>query len=147
MQDVSKDILDFSRGEPIVDIGAYCLMPNHFHLLIRETNKPCISIFMKKISTAYAMYFNKKYSRTGSLFEGRFKAEHANNDRYLKYLFAYIHLNPVKLRQPNWKEDGIKNVRETLTFLETYPYSSFHSFVGKKNVFSNHVINTEAFPE
>ncbi|OGJ11058.1 hypothetical protein A2467_03325, partial [Candidatus Nomurabacteria bacterium RIFOXYC2_FULL_36_8] len=96
---------NFDRGETIVDIGAYCIMPNHFHVLCYEKIENGISTFMKKLSTAYAMYFNKKYIRTGILFQGRFKSEHANTDGYLKYLYAYIHLNPAKLKNPKWKED------------------------------------------
>lgn len=59
--------------------------------------------------TAYTMYFNKKYERTGSLFQGTFKAEHLDRDEYLKYIFTYIHLNPIKLIDPKWRENGIKN--------------------------------------
>ena len=58
---------------------------------------------MQKLLTAYTMYFNKKNERTGPLFSGMFKATHANEDEYLKYLFSYIHLNPIKLIEPLWK--------------------------------------------
>ena len=96
-------LLDLPRKETLVDIGAYCLMPNHFHLLIRETAEGNISRFMLKLQTGYPMYFNKKYQRTGALFEGKFKAKHITNDNHLKYLFAYLHLNPVKITDPqNW---------------------------------------------
>src|SRR3989338_2657209 len=64
---------EIDRGETLVDIGSYCLMPNHFHLLIREKMENGISLFMEKLSTAYSMYFNKKNERTGGLFEGTFK--------------------------------------------------------------------------
>src|SRR3989344_4623952 len=95
--DVTKEVLVFERRETLVDIGAFCLMPNHFHLLLREKEDGNISLFMKKLLTAYVMYFNKKYERTGSLFEGKFKSEPVREDNYLKYLFSYIHLNPIKL--------------------------------------------------
>jgi len=91
-----RDIINLERKETLVDIGTYCLMPNHFHLLIKEKRAGGISEFMKKISTGYSMYFNKRYERTGRLFEGTFKSVHADSDEYLKYLFAYIHLNPIK---------------------------------------------------
>ncbi|KKT14135.1 MAG: hypothetical protein UV94_C0023G0007 [Parcubacteria group bacterium GW2011_GWC1_43_30] len=106
------------RGEILVDIGAYCLMPNHFHLLVRERNEKGISLFMQKLITAYTMYFNDKYGRKGRLFESSYKSIHAVDDRYLKYLFAYIHLNPVKLINPKWKENGIKNLEEAKKYLE-----------------------------
>jgi REP element-mobilizing transposase RayT len=121
----SEDIYTFDRGEEQVAIGAYCLMPNHFHILLTPLNDDGVKNFMLKLSTGYSMYFNKKYFRTGSLFEGRFKSEHAAEDRYLKYLFSYIHLNPVKLIQSDWREVGTKNMEATLQYLNNYQYSSF----------------------
>ena len=106
------DSFDYKREEEIVSIGAWVLMPNHFHLYItihqglalvdledKNKEKNMISIFMHKVCTSYTMYFNKKYHRTGSLFEGKFKSVHVNDDIQAKYLFSYIHLNPVKLIQ------------------------------------------------
>ena len=84
--------LSEERGDRVVAIGAYCLMPNHFHLLVKEITPGGISKFMQKVQNAYTGYFNKKVHRTGVLFEGAFKAEHVDDDRYLKYLFAYKHL-------------------------------------------------------
>jgi putative transposase len=141
-----EDILLVNRDNQIVDIGAYCLMPNHFHLLLHESIEDGISKFMQKLTTAYTMYFNKKNERTGALFQGVFKAEHANNDEYLKYLFAYIHLNPVKINEPNWKEDGIKNIKTVNKLLINYPYSSYHEYSGS-NRLEKKIINKEAFPE
>lgn len=123
-------LLSLDRGDTLVDLIAYCLMPNHFHLLVREHTEGGISRFMQKLTTAYTMYFNTRYERTGALFQGKYKAEHAHEDRYLKYLISYIHLNPVKLIEPNWKENGIKNLRKAREFLETYHYSSFQDFSG-----------------
>lgn len=118
--------------DPLVSIVAYCLMPNHFHILAFEKTEGGISKFMQKLSTAYTMYFNNRRERSGSLFQGRFKARHADNDRYLRYLIAYIHLNPVKLVEPKWKEKGLRDISGTERFLETYAYSSFPEFTGKR---------------
>ena len=85
-----SEIYGKEKGKELVSIGTYCLMPNHFHILIREKIKGGISLFMQKLQTAYTMYFNKKHERNGSLFQGTFKAEHITKDTYLKYLFAYI---------------------------------------------------------
>ena len=91
------------------------------------------------------MYFNKKYERTGSLFEGKFKSAHADSDEYLKYLFSHIHLNPVKLIQSDWKEVGIINTTEAFEYLETYPYSSFFDYNG---IFRQEgsILSKDAFP-
>ena len=137
---------DFERGGLLVNIGAYCLMPNHFHILITQTEKGDISKFMQKVSTAYVMYYNKKYKRTGSLFEGKFKAEHLYRDPYLKYIFSYIHLNPVKLIDKHWKEKGIKNKKAALEYLSNYKYSSYLDYLGKERI-QNRILNIKSFPK
>jgi putative transposase len=133
------------RGEPLVEIGAYCLMPNHFHLLVRECTEDGISKFMHKLLTGYTAYFNIRYKRTGRLFESSFQSKHADSDRYLKYLFAYIHLNPIKLTTPDWKEKGIGDISEAYACLERFPYSSFHDY-GGSNRDMRHILNTTNFP-
>ena len=134
------------RGESIVDIGAYCLMSNHFHLLVREQKEGGISKFLEKLSTAYSKFFNKKYERTGSLFEGRFRAAHVDSDEYLKYLFSYIHLNPVKLVDPKWKENGIKDKIKSKGHLDSYRYSSYQDYRGL-NREEGLILNRTVFPE
>jgi len=132
--------------ESLTDIGAYCLMPNHFHFLIKETKEGGIRDFMHKLTTGYTMYFNKRYKRVGPLFQGTFKSEHANTDEYLKYLYSYIHLNPVKLIQPDWKEKGIGDLEKAKKFLRDYEYSSYLDYHDPK-IFSSEVINKKSFPE
>ncbi|KKT21352.1 MAG: Transposase [Parcubacteria group bacterium GW2011_GWB1_43_8] len=141
-----EKLLDIKREETIVDIGAYCLMPNHFHLLVHEKTENGISKFMQKLLTAYTMYFNKKNERTGPLFSGMFKATHANEDQYLKYLFSYIHLNPVKLIEPMWKEKGISDKKKANSFLNFYDYSSFLDFTGKQRK-EDVILDKKHFPE
>ena len=142
-----KDLTyDFKRGEPLVHIGAYCLMPNHFHLLLTSANEGTVSKFMQKVSTGYSMYYNNKYKRTGGLYEGRFKAEHADKDEYLKYLFSYIHLNPIKLIELKWKEEGIQDKVKVVNFLENYLYSSYSDYLGK-NRKEKSILNASVFPD
>lgn len=140
------EIFNVDRGESLVEIVAYCLMPNHFHLLVREKTENGVQKFMMKLLTAYSMYFNKKYKRTGALFESRFKAKHADSDEYLKYLFAYIHLNPVKLIDPKWKEFGIQNRIAAQAYLGEYKYSSHLDWQGEIRDESK-ILNREAAPE
>jgi putative transposase len=140
-----KSPYDFDREVPLVAIGAYCLMPNHFHITITQTEKDGISRFMQKLSTAYVMYYNKKYNRTGSLFEGKFKAEYLDRDPYLKYIFSYIHLNPIKLIDKNWKEKGIRNKKLAMDYLSKYQYSSYLDYFGKARV-QNKILNRDPFP-
>ncbi|MEK7521732.1 MAG: transposase [Patescibacteria group bacterium] len=134
------------KGEEIVSIGVYCLMPNHFHLLLREKTEGGISLFVGKLLTAYSMYFNKKNERTGKLFEGPFKATHADSDEYLKYLFSYIHLNPVKIIDPKWKENGITDHKRAQQYLANYSYSSYLDYAGIVRE-ENLILDKTAFPE
>ena len=136
-----------SFGDKLVDIGAYCLMPNHFHLLVREKEDNGISQFMKKLLTGYPMYFNKKHTRTGQFFESTFKATHIDNDAYLKYLFAYIHLNPVKINDPSgWKNKTIRRPETAKEFLTNYEYSSYPYYSGRARP-SDSILNPKAFPD
>lgn len=140
------DLINTDVSERLVDIIAYCLMPNHFHLLVREKQEGGTSLLMKKLLTAYSMYFNKKHKRSGSLFEGKFKAKHADTDEYLRYLLAYIHLNPIKIIDSKWKEEGIKDYVAAKEFLDEYRYSSYPEWTGLERVESR-ILNRESAPE
>jgi putative transposase len=134
-------------GERLVEIGAFCLMKNHFHLLIKEVVDNGISLFMQRLSTAYTMYFNSKNERSGSLFQGTFKAELADTDEYLRYLFSYIHLNPVKNIDPSWKEKGLDLESDFIKkYLMGYRFSSFMDYAVGDRV-ENNILNVEVFPE
>jgi putative transposase len=119
------DFLAMDTGERLVDIAAYCLMPNHFHLLLVQREESGISKFMQKLVTGYTMYFNKKQERTGALFQGKFKSRHVVEDRYLKYLLSYIHLNPRNHA--------------------TYRYSSYADFINIARP-ENKIITRECLP-
>ena len=140
-----KAAFEVDRGEPLVDIAAYCLMPNHFHLLLRQRDESGISSFLQKLLTGYTMYFNLKNDRSGTLFEGRSKSKHAGEDTYLKYLISYIHLNPIKLVEPRWKEIGLHNNRNARELLRTYRYSSFADYASQQRI-EGRIVNREAFP-
>lgn len=140
LRDISKS---FDRGDTIVDIGVYCLMPNHFHILIREKIDGGISLYMRKLMTAYSMYFNKKYKRTGKLYEAVFKATHCKEDRYLKYLYSYMHLNPAKLIDKDWRENKNKNTTKLLDYVFSFNYSSLVEYVDS----TYKIVNSESFPD
>jgi putative transposase len=149
MRDIKENkvnIFEYDRVEPIVAIGAWCLMSNHFHILATPLVENGLSKFMKKLTTGYSMYFNKKYDRTGSLFQGNYRAEHADTDNYLKYLYAYIHLNPVKLIDPTWKEEGIKDAQKSYDFCASFQYSSLQDYLNSIRP-EKAILNTEPFPE
>lgn len=98
-----------------IDLIAYALMPNHFHLLIKQNKKESMEAFVKSIFTRYSMYFNKTYDRIGPLFQGVYKAVLIENENYLLHLSRYIHLNP----------------KENFADL-TKAYSSYSDYIGTK---------------
>ncbi len=110
----------------LVEILSYVLMPNHFHLLLKQVQEGGIIKFMQKLGTAYAMYFNEKYKRVGSLFQGRYKAVLVDKESYFIHLPFYIHTNPVELCRFN-------NTKEQMAFLRNYRWSSYLDYIGIEN--------------
>ena len=139
-------LLEIPKGDSVTAIGAWCLMTNHFHLLLKETKENGISEFMQKLLTGYTMYFNKKYKRKGVLFEGVFSAKHLDTDNYLKYQYAYIHLNPISIVDSGWKEKKVTDHKKALDFLNSYKYSSFYDYSGNERE-EKVIISTKVFPE
>jgi REP element-mobilizing transposase RayT len=113
--DTFLDLLCKTCLEYGVNVHSYALMSNHYHLLV-ETSKENLSMYMRRLNAAYAIYFNKKYKRSGHLWQGRFKSWFVTDDSYLYTLIRYIEYNPLKARL-------IKKTGE-------YPYSSAQYFVG-----------------
>jgi len=107
----------FAKYDNEVKLVAFCLMPNHFHLLFYLLEPDGIIHIMRSVMTSYTMYFNKKYQRTGGLYEGVFLASRISNDGYLWHVSRYIHLNPMDIGAD----------------FRQYPYSSIDYFVGNKN--------------
>jgi len=103
--------------DPLISIISYCLNKNHYHLLVKQLVEKGIVKFMKKIGTAYSMYFNKKYSRSGALFEGRFKAAEIKSDYRLIALSAYINGNP--------EVHGIMKAKN-------WPWPSYRDYIGTR---------------
>lgn len=90
--------LTFPNFTNRIDLLSFCLMPNHVHMLVYQHQQGVMSDFMRCILTSYSMYFNKKYKRSGPLFESRYKASRISNDSYLQHITRYIHLNPKHWR-------------------------------------------------
>lgn len=107
---------DFDRNPKIVEIVCYCLMPNHFHLLLRQNKDHGIQEFISKLVNSYTKYFNTKHKRIGALFQGQFKAVPIETDEQLIHLSRYIHLNPF--------------VAEITSDWKNFSYSSIQEFIG-----------------
>ncbi len=117
---------DFKRGMEkakkidnqidLIEIYSYCLMPNHFHFLLKQKEDGGITHFIRKFANSYTRFFNTKYDRVGPLFQGTFKAKLVNSDEYLLQVSKYIHRNPLKLCGGN---------------LSSYSYSSYSYYLSK----------------
>ena len=104
-------------AEKIVEIIAYCLMPNHFHLLIKQLKDRGISEFLSKLSNSYTKYYNTKHTRVGPLLQGEFKAVLIESEEQLTHVSRYVHLNPY-----------VSFLVKDLNFFE---WSSYAEYIGK----------------
>lgn len=108
---------EYLKKHPVT-LLAYCLMPNHIHLLLSQDTEESIEKFIHRLHTSYTMYFNKKYERIGAVFQGRFKAKPVATDEYLLHVSRYIHLNPMDL-----------SVKNRILNLNQYPWSSYKEYI------------------
>lgn len=147
MRQMGKDPFAKERDQEdqLVSIGAYTLMPNHFHLLCTQVSDDGISKFMLKVKTAYVMYFNNKYERSGSLFEGRFKSKPLTEEKAIKRYFAYIHLNHLKLITPDWMTKLQKRISPPVNAVTSYHYSSVPFYTGEDSD-ENCIVDTQGNP-
>ncbi len=149
LRDNHNDLINIfkeKRAKTLVSILGYCLMPNHFHLILYEHTEGGISKFMGKLLTAYSMYFNTKYERSGPLLTRPFRSEHLSNESQFMWIFSYVHLNPLSIIYKKWKEEGIKHKKEAKEFLEKYQFSSYQDFLGYNRPESA-IIDLSCIPE
>jgi len=120
-------------------------MGNHYHLLLSEQIDNGLSLFLRKLNVGYAMYFNEKYKRSGTLFQGRTKKIRITSDAHFLHILHYIHLNPLDFQKDSadWRGLRIANTERALRHLDSYRWSSFLDYCGTKNFPS--VITKELF--
>jgi len=110
------------KGEVVkkrkIELVAFCIMPNHFHLIVKELEEGAIATYMQRVLTAYSKYYNTKYEKFGHVFQGPYRAIHIVSDSQLKYLSSYIHRNPRELVSWINKEDR-------------YQWSSYQDYIGE----------------
>lgn len=128
-----RGIFEVNRGELLVAIGAYSFTPKGFYILARAQSPGGISKFMQKLQTAYTMYFNLKYQRSGRIFHSGYHAEKAQSERHLKYLFCFTHMHPAVLFDRDWEEErDHERLREHARAASQYRYSSIGEYVERK---------------
>lgn len=114
-----KDKKENLSDEKLIEVIAYCLMPNHFHFLLKQISDNGISIFIRRLINSYTRYFNTKNERVGSLFQGPFKAVRMESDEQLLHVTRYIHLNPL--------------VGYLVKDLRNFEWSSYPAYIGLEN--------------
>ena len=114
----------------LVDLMAFCLMPNHYHFLIRPRSPGAITIFMKRFNMGYAKYFNEKYKRTGALFEGRYRRIEIVEESHFVHVPYYIHCNPLDADFHGWRERILPDHNGAVNFLDSYRWSSHRDYAG-----------------
>lgn len=115
----SRNVFPIKLTSPIVTIICFCIMPNHFHLMLRQEKDDGIRQFMHRISNSFAHYYAIRNKQRGHIFEGNFKAVRVETEEQLLHLSRYIHLNPVTAYLVNKPED--------------YPYSSYRVYLGEES--------------
>jgi putative transposase len=141
-KDIIKAAKSILRGEeiptglvveehpPLVYILTFSLMPNHIHFNLAQVKEGGISKFMQKLTCSYAHFFNTKYERTGTLFEGRFKAIPIKTETQLDAVTRYIHLNSLEIFEKDWKKKGLEGWEKAAEFLTSYQWSSYPDYIG-----------------
>ena len=134
-----KKIMDvahpYIERERIVDLHAWCLMRNHYHLLISERKEGGSTTFMRKLNTGYTNYFNERYKRNGVLFQGRTKKVLIHSSAHFLHILHYIHLNPLDYLAGarEWRSGRVSDPVRAKAYLEKSRWSSYEDYCGKKN--------------
>lgn len=110
--------LKFYSQKYRIAVIAYVLLPNHYHLLVRQDDAPRASLLNHRVFNSYSKVYNKKYDHSGTIFQGVAKAKYVHNERYLLHLCRYIHANPVR--------HGLTNS------INAWNYSNYHEWIGQR---------------
>jgi putative transposase len=119
----------------LVDIHAWVLMKNHYHLLLSENTERGLSRFIQKLNIGYAKYFNERYRRSGALFQGKTKRVLIDTDAHFLHIVHYIHLNPLDFKSEarEWRSGNISKSNDALEYLLKYRWSSLLDYCNRKN--------------
>ncbi|MFZ2167739.1 MAG: transposase [Minisyncoccia bacterium] len=148
--DIVSPYIKMREREQLVEIHGWCLMKNHYHLLLSELTEGGMSMFLRKLNVGYAKSFNEKYSRVGTLFQGRTKKILIERDSHFNYILHYIHLNPLDYLRgaEEWRirsKNGVAQTEKALEHLDSYRWSSYLDYVGEKNFPS--ILTTSIFKD
>jgi putative transposase len=139
MRELPENIFLIERRHPLIDIVAYCLMPNHVHIAVKKIaarepgTRDNLTCFLHKLMTAYSTYFNIKYGHSGTIWQGACKGKTVDDGLYIRTLINYIHLNPCGIKgQGITKPASDEYGAEAVKFATDYEYSSLKDYAGIK---------------
>ena len=124
---------EWPSRQPIVKILNFCLVENHYHLLLKEIEEGGITMFMKKLGNGMTGYFNAKYQETGRLFQGSYKARLVKEEIYLEYLSVYIQVKNILEMYPGGLQKARKEFDKAYEWAVQYPYCSLADYAGRRN--------------
>lgn len=125
-----------ARGERLVRIIAFSLLPTHFHILLEPLREKGVAQFMQKVITGYTMYFNARTIRTGTLFASGYKSKTLARE-HVKYTRAYIHMTPMQFFHDDWTKTGAHEFDLLAGKIATYPYSSLYEYNTKSHLITD----------
>lgn len=133
-----ENVFEIERKDTLLDIIAYCLMPNHIHIAVRTRSDlvtdPDMTKFMRKLCSGYSGYFNIKYHHSGTIWQGAYN-EKVFDDKDLSVLLSYIHLNPYGIKVPEMTKEARKeHPEEAWAYSKEYEFSSLKDYLGEKRV-------------
>ena len=134
------------KGSPLVEVYATTIMPNHFHILVRQLVDGGITKWMQRSCNSFSHAYNLVHDRKGTLFMGRFQAVPVLDDHQLFHLLVYIHSNPLDLCVPHWRSGGVENWAKAKSFLANYRWSSlgvYEKGFTADNLFT-HLVTTDS---
>ena len=133
-----RDMGDLALGteddrERLVTVHAWCLMGNHYHLLLSENTDGGIGQYTRKLNIGYTHYFNLKYERSGVLFQGKTKRVPITSERQFLYIMPYIHLNPLDFHKEtqDWRRQCVAKPTSALEHITAYRWSSYRNYAGE----------------
>lgn len=141
LRSTNKNNFIFQNENPLVEIFCFCLMPNHFHIAVRQLIDGGIAKFMQRVNNSYTKYFNIKHERKGSLFMSTYKNVHVQTDSQIRHLITYIHANPLDLFESSWRSGRVKNFSKAKLFLENYYWSTYPFYTeGKYDILVSQIV-------
>jgi len=129
-----KRLDHWPERDPLVEIIAFTLMDNHYHLVLKEIKEGGVTKFMRKLGTGMTNRFNTRYKEVGRLFQGAYKARRIDKDGYLQYLTVYIHIKNVFELFPGGFENALNNFDEAFEFAIQHPYSSLGGYFSDDHI-------------